>query len=321
MQSPTRTVPGTGLSPISYVLLITLSVGLFLFWGGPLWSAAREASHVGRFAYSYFLVIPAATALLMVARRWSWSHLIGATCSAWGIKLVITSALYFALARGTAFTPHAITTTPSKSAAALAPEYHAANGTYPSGSVKGKLVFGQEPVVGAAVLVDKPLPGKAVDAEVAGVTVKISAATYDSGLYTGFVGGDFTIESKDSVLHTFHLYDGARAVSNVPVPVDGKPHHVTSPEAGIYEARCDTHASERAYLVLADHPYLTRTDETGAFALDGIAAGKITLTVVAPRSKNLEKGLIRKALARVEASDTTLVHIDLSTPEAAEERL
>ncbi len=84
------------------MLLVALSVALFLFWGEPLWTARREASHVGRFAFSYLLVIPAAALLLAAYRRLTWSHLVGATGTAWGIKLVVTSALYFSLTRGTA---------------------------------------------------------------------------------------------------------------------------------------------------------------------------------------------------------------------------
>ncbi len=48
---------------------------------------------------------------------------------------------------------------------------------------------------------------------------------------------------------------------NVPVPAGGKAHPFTAPETGIYEARCDTHETERASVVVIDHPYVARTDD------------------------------------------------------------
>lgn len=320
MRSPKRTVPGTGLSILPYSLLIAFSVALFLFWDGPLWMARREASHVGRFAFSYLLVIPAAAMLLAFARRFTWSHLIAATCTAWGIKLVITSGLYFALARGTAHVPVApATPVSSRAKVAVVPDYRPAKGAFASGAVKASVVMKDRPVQGAVVLVSEPAPGLPLPDEAPPFKLTIEGSRYRGLVYLGRTDATYEVESRDAVLHTLHVYEGQRAVMNVPVPAGGKPHAFQAPERGVYDLRCDTHASERAALVVVDHPYVARTGEGGEAALEQVPAGPVTLVVVAPGEGG--KSLVRRVPARVEASETTVVHIDLSTPEVAEERL
>jgi hypothetical protein len=321
VRTPTRTVPGTGLSYLPYALLVAFSVALFLFWDGPLWTAKREVSHVGRFAWSYLLVIPAAAALLAAARRLSLSHLIAATCSAWGVKLVITSALYFALARGTAHVPVAPAgPVSSKKMAVAGTDYRPAGAGFKGGAVRGGVVLGDVPVGGAVVLVDRPAPGLPLPAEPAPFRLTIDGSRYRGQVYLGQKDASFEVESKDSVLHTLHVYEGERAVMNMPVPAGGKAHAFQAPEPGVYELRCDTHGSERAALVVVDHPYVARTDEAGQLTLADVPAGPITLVVVAPALGG-KKSFVRRIPARVEVSETTVVHMDLSTPEVAEERL
>ncbi len=63
--------------------------------------------------------------------------------------------------------------------------------------------------------------------------------------------------------------------------------------------------------------------------LRDVPEGPLTLVVIdrgptkdlAGDEKPNTKSAVRHVPARVEASETTVVHIDLSTPEAAEERL
>ena len=312
------------------MLLVALSVALFLFWGEPLWAARREASHVGRFAFSYLLVIPAAALLLAAYRRLTWSHLIGATGTAWGIKLVVTSALYFSLTHGTAHEHSAVVATSTASKPAVfAADYTPAKGDFARGAIEGSLVQGGAPAPGAVVYIESPRPGLPVAEDLQPFRITIDGSRYRGLVYLGWSDTRYEVESKDSVLHTLHLYDGARtpsggpsrAVMNVPVPAGGKPHPFTAPEPGIYEARCDTHETERASVVVVDHPYVARTGEAGQFVLRDVPEGPVTLVVVARDGSRNAVSAIRHVPARVEASETTVVHIDLSTPEVAEERL
>jgi hypothetical protein len=303
-------------------LLIALSVALFLFWDGPLWLAKREASHVGRFVVSYLAVIPAAALLLSFSRRLTTSHLIAATGSAWGIKLVITSGLYFALARGTALIPTAAQPPSSaQRAAQVTAEYRPAKGDFARGTLAGSVVRGQAPMAGAVVMIDKPLPGLPLPDAEGAVRISIEGSRYGQAVYLGRADQPLEIASRDSALHTFHLYEGDRAVLNVPVPASDKPRPLAALEPGIYEARCDTHKAERAAVVVVDHPYAAATDQEGKFSLSNVPVGPVTLVIVSRASDKDGTTVVRRVPARVEAVETTVVHVDLSTPEVAEERL
>jgi len=317
-----RTVPGTGLSPRSYSLLVALSVALFLFWDGPLWTAKREASHVARFVVSYLAVIPAAVLLLALARRLSWSHGIAATGSAWGIKLVITSVLYFTLARGTALVPTVPQTAATPSSPPIfTPEYQAGKADFERGAIRGSVVRGPLAVAGAVVWLDKPAPGLPLGPTPPPRRLTLDGLHYDQAMILARSDESFDLVSKDAVLHTLHLYDGGRAVLNVPVPPGAASRPFTWPDTGIYEARCDSHATEKATVVVVDHPYATQTDQLGQFVLSDVAVGPVTVTVVVRASGDETAGLVRRTKARVEAGQTTVVQIDLSTPEVAEQRL
>src|SRR5690606_28532047 len=64
---------GSGLSMPAYGAVLVASVALFVWWGGPLWSAS--GSHGTRFAVSYLAVVPFAAAALAIARALSWIRL------------------------------------------------------------------------------------------------------------------------------------------------------------------------------------------------------------------------------------------------------
>jgi len=304
------------------LLLVIFSVVLFLFWDGPLWTAKREASHVMRFLVSYAAVIPAAALLLLVARRFTGSHLVAATASTWAIKLMFTSTVYLVIARGTAHIPVAAPLPPSSEAQATAGfEYRPAKGAFAHGALSGAVVLKDTPAPGAVILIDRPLPGAELADATGPLHLWVGGARYSENVYLGQVGQDLAIENKDPSLHTLHLYERGRTASNVPVPATDKPHPLVMPDPGIYEARCDTHATERATMVIVDHPYVVRAGDGGQFTLTDVPVGPVTLIVVFRASEKETTSLLRRVTARVEASETTVVHIDLSTPEVAEERL
>lgn len=322
MRPPPRTVPGTGLAYLPYFLLVVFSVVLFLFWDGPLWLAKRETSHVMRFVVSYAAVVPAAALLLLAARRFNWSHLWAATGSTWAIKLMVTSTLYLAIARGTAHIPVAAPLPPTATAkTASGDDYHPAKGDFARGVVKGQVVRKDGAAGGAVVLADKPRPGAELADAKGPLLLGLGGGRYSEPVYVGQADQDLEVQNRDSTLHTLHLFDRDRAVLNVAVPASEKPKSLTMPEPGIYEARCDTHASERASVVIVDHPYVARADESGEFTLIDVPAGPVTLIVVFRDSAKPGTSIVRRIPARVESQETTVVHIDLSTPEVAEERL
>jgi DNA-binding transcriptional regulator YdaS (Cro superfamily) len=70
-----------------------------------------------------------------------------------------------------------------------------------------------------------------------------------------------------------------------------------------------------------DHPYAMRTRERGEIELAGVATGPLDLLIVSPPEAGQTVSPVRRVAARVAAAETTVVHIDLSTPEAAQDRL
>jgi hypothetical protein len=308
------------LSPLALGALVVVSTALFLFYGGALWLAAPEASHVGRFAVSYLAVPPLAALLLLAVRRFSGTHVLTAIGVTWGIKLVVTSVLYFAAAPGTAHVPTAASATVAPTVpkpAATVPEYGAAGGDFTHGDIRATVVRGGVPVPGAVVFLDRPSPGLPAG-ETGAVTIGIRGSRYGAPAYLVPASSDLKVESADTTLHTLHLYEGSRAVLNVPLTAAAGSRQVPSLEPGIYEARCDTHATERAAVVVVDHPYAIVADQAGQALLGRVPAGPVTLVVVTGEPGPVA---VRRVRARVEPGLTTTLDIDLSAPEVPEEAL
>lgn len=79
-----------------FLLILSLSLAIFSFAGGPLWGHARE-SHFWRLSLSY-LAIPAAVAwALWRNRALGWTHWIIASAVLSVIKLVLTALILVAV--------------------------------------------------------------------------------------------------------------------------------------------------------------------------------------------------------------------------------
>ncbi len=265
-------VPGTGLPIVAYTALVALSVALFLFVGGALWSAPREASHVARFAVSYLAVVPVGALLLLVIRRLSWSHLIATVGSVWAIKMFITVVLYQAFARGTATELQAVAPPRPGATPARSADYRPATGRFPGGSIHGRVLQGGEGVAGAIVYLDAPGSGKRV-AESSRVDLVIQGSRYDAPLYLVHTDDRAWILNRDAELHTLHFHGSGRTPANRPLPPSAEAQPFELPEPGLVQLRCDNHPGENAWMVVADHPYVTTSGRGGEFALDGVPPG------------------------------------------------
>ena len=88
-----------GLTRTQFVAILTLSLALFLFVGGPLWTHVRDR-HFARIAVSYG-VIPLATAAALqrngAARP---ARIVAASAVIALVKLVVTAALLVTIALG-----------------------------------------------------------------------------------------------------------------------------------------------------------------------------------------------------------------------------
>lgn len=116
----------------------------------------------------------------------------------------------------------------------------------------------------------------------------------DPPVAIGFVGNAFVLRNDDDVLHTTHLslrlayqkaaserpLESGATLFNVALPKKGveirKPieaYQRYRDDTGFIEVRCNPHPSERAYVLVFDHPYATLTGEGGAFSIPDVPAG------------------------------------------------
>jgi hypothetical protein len=304
-------IPGSGLSVVGYLALVALSIALFVVWGGLLWDAPREASHVGRFVFSYLAVVPLAAALLALSRRFSWAHLVTSTGAVWAVKLVLTAVIYQAVARGTATRLVAVAPRASAPApAARTAEYRAA-ADFTATSLRGALTRSGRPVRGALVFLDAPAPGLPAPA---GKTVDlvIRGSRYAEPVYVISTADDARILNKDSVLHTLHFRGAGQTPANHPLPPSAAPQRLDLPETGLYEIRCDNHAGEGAWVLVVDHPYVTRSGEDGSFSLEGVPLGAARVVAVMVDGEG-----IHRASRQIIAGTTAPLRVEFDEHEEA----
>ena len=82
-----------------FLAILALSVLLFVFVGGPLWSHLHD-SHFARIAVSYGAIPPAVGLALHRNGAWRLSLLVGASVVIAIVKLVLTAGLTVLLAIG-----------------------------------------------------------------------------------------------------------------------------------------------------------------------------------------------------------------------------
>lgn len=303
-----ESIPGSGLPIAPYLFVLFSSIGLFLVWNGLLWNAPREASHVGRFAVSYLAVIPIAALLLLIVRRLHWTQLITTTGSVWAIKMVVTALLYQAFARGTATNLHAVAPPKPQIVQARAAEYHPASGLFASGTVEGRVLRAGLPVPSAVVFLDGPAPGSAVSVGNL-VTLDIRGSAYSSPLYVVSTDDEVKLWNHDSVLHTAHLRGNGLVPKNKPTPPAGFAQPFDLPETGLYHIRCDNHPEESTWLLVIDHPYVTRTNADGSFSLPKVAAGPVRVVALEVDAQGAYRA---EGRATVRASETAELTLDLA---------
>lgn len=220
-------VPGTGLRTDAFVGLALASIAAFAWWGGALWRAPASASHVGRFAGSYLLVIPAAALVLVLGHAWSVGHLAATVGAVWAIKMVATSILFVLVSRGTGqrYEPKA------------AIEAH--------GSPDADLRRAAEEADDEVIEAGRGEPPVATLEIRAGVTVP---ARVDVP-----VGATIEIRNHDGELHTALLVRRSRTLANVPLAPRTSTRLGPFPE-GETELRCAHHPAERAHVVASARP-------------------------------------------------------------------
>lgn len=98
------------------------------------------------------------------------------------------------------------------------------------------------------------------------------------------VGTQVDVTNSDSILHNVHgradFGGGPRTIFNIAQPVRGQRTTINSPlsEPGIIVMSCEAgHPWMRAHILVADHPYVSVTDEHGSFFIDNVPPGTYTI--------------------------------------------
>lgn len=92
-------------------------------------------------------------------------------------------------------------------------------------------------------------------------------------------GASVRLSNADPVAHNTHVFEGARTLFNVALPVQGVPVTRVLWRTGLFEVRCDLHAWMRAALFVPPNPHHLVIRETGEFQLRDIAPGRYRLHV------------------------------------------
>lgn len=110
--------------------------------------------------------------------------------------------------------------------------------------------------------------------------------------------------NSDSVLHTTHLYGPAEW--NASLPAKGVRNRKRLEESGLYAVRCDVHGWMQATIRVDPHPFHAVTDESGAFRIERLPAGRYTLEAWHERLGS------REAEVEVESGTTASVVVEYS---------
>ncbi len=91
-------------------------------------------------------------------------------------------------------------------------------------------------------------------------------------------GGTVDFLNSDRLLHNLHSAPKANPAFNRTQP-KGRTIPVVFTKPDIVRIGCDLHSWMRGWVVVAGHPFYAVTDETGAFTLPDVPAGKYTLQI------------------------------------------
>lgn len=145
------------------------------------------------------------------------------------------------------------------------------------------------------------------------VITHTASGAFEPAIAIGYVGNEFVLRNEDDELHTTHLYlhlayqkelsgrpiENGATLYNIALPRKDmevrrpiKPYHQLDAATGGIDIRCNPHPDEAAAALVFDHPYVTITDDAGAFAMENAPPGRHELWVwhggVARKWKDVE---------------------------------
>jgi hypothetical protein len=145
-------------------------------------------------------------------------------------------------------------------------------------------------VKGSVVLIEGVARGKKHQGE---VVIDNLRCHFVPHVAATMLGGKARVKNSDPILHNTHGFLGQPTVFNFALPNKGDVIDVTKrlTKAGVVRVLCDAHPHMTGWLYVHDSPYVTTTDERGAYRIDGIPPGtyKVTMWHEGFRQKGTDK--------------------------------
>lgn len=140
---------------------------------------------------------------------------------------------------------------------------------------EGLVVSGDGGVVGVVVELVGVTAGKALPTDRATLDNRVCA--FVPRVQALAVGQGLEIFNSDPILHDAHAWLGARTIFNLGLPSWRRVTHVFS-EPGLHSVDCNVlHTWMKAWVFVAEHPYVAVSGPDGRFMLDGVPAGTYEL--------------------------------------------
>jgi hypothetical protein len=93
------------------------------------------------------------------------------------------------------------------------------------------------------------------------------------------VGVSVIVSNSDKSLHNFHITRNGETILNEAQPEGAPPREANLKQKGLHAVTCDVHPWMKGYIWMADHPYYTLSDSTGAYSLKDVPPGKYKLVL------------------------------------------
>jgi len=152
------------------------------------------------------------------------------------------------------------------------------------------VVGGNGGVKGGVVLIEGVTRGKKAKSD---VIVDNHHCLFVSHVSATMTGERVRVKNSDAILHNTHGFLGKPTVFNLALPNKDQMIDITKrlTKPGVVRVLCDAHPHMFGWLVVHDSPYVTVTDDHGAYRIDGVPPGtwKVTMWHEGFRAKGVDK--------------------------------
>ncbi len=135
------------------------------------------------------------------------------------------------------------------------------------------VVSGDKGVANVVVSLEGIHQGKEMDDGAGNPRLDQETCTFVPHVQVVAAGSTVEVYNNDGILHNIHTFSEKNRPINRAQPKFLKKVEVEFTEPEVIKVTCDAHGWMSAWIVVADHPYYTVTDEKGNFQLDGVPPG------------------------------------------------